>query len=71
MLTHAPTQKGARFVKLHVQMAASVLLVRQFASSNGSCIPRDKEGRCSLSVGGNLFLQHFTLKAMHELFLLA
>lgn len=36
VLTHVLTQKGVRYAKPHVQMVASVLLVRQFASSNRS-----------------------------------
>lgn len=34
VLTHVQIQKGARFVKPHVQMAVSVLLVRQLTSAN-------------------------------------
>jgi len=62
VLTHALTQKGARFAKPHVQMAVSVLLVRQFTSSNGSHISRDKEGVYSLSVSGNFFSLTFYTK---------
>lgn len=72
VLTPALTRKGARYAKPHVQMVASVLLVRQFASSNR---PHNKGQRKSISfqlVSCFLFffLYDFTLKSVNKLFLL-
>ncbi|OXB72764.1 UNVERIFIED_CONTAM: hypothetical protein H355_006207 [Colinus virginianus] len=54
VLTHALTQKGARYAKLRAQMVVFVLLVRQFASSSRSQM--GKEGGHFLSNTDDTFV---------------
>lgn len=65
------TQKEARFVKPHVQMAVSVLLVKHLLLPISLTRQGTKRDIVPFQLVAIFFLYDFTLKAVNKLFLLA